>query len=125
MYIKYEYIGDRNLLYIPPGKLWSLRFLMFNEDGDEDYSVYLTVDDGKPICILEVDLFCQGNPGLPYYAVGHLYEDLIDLAAEALSDNPSLPVLDIPALVRRLVGSKYRDLWFKKGYVPADWLHYE
>ena len=125
MYIKYEYIGDRSLIYIPPGKPWSLHFLMFNDNGDEDYSVYLTVDDGKPICILEVDLFCQGNPGLPYYAVGHLYEDLIDLAAEELSDNPSLPVLDIPALVRRLVETKYRDLWFKKGYIPADWFQYE
>ena len=88
MYIKYEYIGDRSLLYIPPGKPWSLRFLMFNDDGDEDYSVYLTVGDSKPICVLEVDLFCQGSPNLPYYAVGHLYEDLIDLAAEELADNP-------------------------------------
>ena len=52
-------------------------------------------------------------------------EGLIDLAAEELSDNPNLPVLDIPALVRRLVETKYRDLWFKKGYIPADWSQYE
>lgn len=125
MYIKYDYIGDRTLLYLPPDKLWSLRFRMFDEDGDEDYSVYLTVDDGEPICVLDVDLFCQGSPNLPYYAVGHLYEDLIDAAADLLVRDPDLPLLDIPSLARRLVDTKYRDLWFRKGYIPADWLKYD
>lgn len=122
MYIKYEYIGDRALLSIPSDKLWSLQFRMFDEDGNEDYSVYLTVEGSKPIQVLDVDLFCQGNPSLPYYAVGHLYEDLVDAAAEHLMDNPDLPLLDIPELVHRLVEDKYRDLWFKRGYIPANWL---
>ena len=125
MYIKYEYIGDRTLLSIPAGKLWSLRFLTFDKDGNEDYSVYLTVEGNEPICVLDVDLFCQGSPNLPYYAVGHLYEDLIDVAAEHLMDNPDPPLLDIPALAHRLVDTKYRDLWHKKGYIPADWLKYD
>ena len=51
MYIKYELIGDRTLLYLPPGKPWSLQFRMFDEDGNEDYSVYLTVDGSEPIPI--------------------------------------------------------------------------
>ena len=71
------------------------------------------------------DLFCQGSPNLPYYAVGHLYEDLIDAAANQLVSDPDTPLLDIPALVRRLVDTKYRDLWHKKGYIPADWLKYD
>ena len=125
MYIKYEYIGDRTLLSIPADKLWSLRFLMFDEDGNEDYSVYLTAEGSEPIQVLDVDLFCQGSPNLPYYAVGHLYEDLIDAAANQLVSDPDTPLLDIPALVRRLVDTKYRDLWHKRGYVPADWLKYD
>lgn len=124
MYIEYELIGDRTLLYLPPGKPWSLQFRMFDEDGSEDYSVYLTVDGGEPIQVLDVDLFCQGSPDLPYYAVGHLYETLIDAVAEHLMDNPGTPLLDIPDLVRRLIEGKYYDLWHKKGYIPADWLKY-
>lgn len=124
MYIKYEFIGDRNLLFIPSGKHWSLRFLMFDEDGSEDYSVYLTIEGDKPIRILDVDLFCQGNPDLPYYAVGHLYEDLIDLAAEQLASGPILLLLDIPDLVRHLVETKYRAIWCERGYVPPDWSGY-
>ena len=124
MYIKYEFIGDRNLLFIPSGKHWSLRFLMFDEDGNEDYSVYLTVEGDKPIRVLDVDLFCQGNPDLPYYAVGHLYEDLVNLAAEQLANGPLLLLLDIPDLVRHLVETKYRALWSERGYVPPDWNGY-
>ena len=124
MYIKYEFIGDRNLLFIPSGKPWSLRFLMFDEDGSEDHSVYLTIEGNKPIRVLDADLFCQGNPNLPYYAAGHLYEDLIDLAAEQLSSGPILLLLDIPDLVRHLVDTKYRALWSERGYVPPDWSGY-
>ena len=121
MYIKYEFIGDRNLIFIPDNKLWSLRFRMFDEDGNEDYSVYLTVEGSDPIRILDVDQFCQGNPDLPYYAVGHLYEDLIDTAAEQIRTNPAECVLDISDLVSQLVLSKYKAIWVEKGYIPSHW----
>jgi hypothetical protein len=121
MYIKYEYIGDRTLLHLSPDKPWSLQFRMFDEDGNEDYSVYLTVSGGTPIQILDTDLFCQGCPDLPYYAVGHLYEDVIDAAAEQVSADPNVRVLDIPGIVDQLVASKYRDLWLTKGYIGPDW----
>ena len=120
MYLKYDNIGDRTLLHLPADKLWALRFRIFDEDGCEDYSVSLAVAGEKPIPVLDADLFCQGNPDLPRYAVGRLYEELIDTAAAQLEQDPAPPQLDIPALVRTLVDTKYRALWVKKGYIPAD-----
>lgn len=120
MYIKYESIGDRNLLFLPEHKAWSLRFRMFNDDGSEDYCVYLTVDGSAPVPVLEPDLFCQGCPDLPYYAVGLLYEDVIDAAAEQIAVDPALRILDIQDIVHQLVLSKYRDLWLEKGYITPE-----
>ena len=125
MYIKYDYIGERTLLYLPPGQHWSLQYRMFTDDGCGDFSVYLTADGIDPITVLDADLFCQGTPDLPCHVVGHLYEELIDTVAKGLANNPNAIFVDIPILVHQLVDTKYRDLWIQKGYIPAQWQMYD
>ncbi len=122
MYIKYEDAGDRVLLHVPRDCFWTLKFQMFDEDGCEDYSVSLCPDGKEPIRILEADWLCQGNPGLPCYAVGHLYEELIDKVAGYIENHSDANLLDIPRFVKELLHEKYEGLWRAKGYLSPDWV---
>ncbi len=119
MFIKYEYIGDRILINVPDSSVWEIRFRLFNEDGDEDYNLYLTID-GKETELRDTDYWCQGRPQLSYRAVGEMYEEIVETVAQKIAEEPNLRVIDIDEIEAELIERKYAQLWLDKGFVKPD-----
>ena len=119
MFIKYEYIGDKILINVPDSSVWEIRFRLFNEDGDEDYNLYLTID-GKEIELRDTDYWCQGRPQLSYRAVGEMYEEIVEIVTQMIAEEPNLRVIDIDEIEAELIEHKYAQLWLDKGFVKPN-----
>ena len=119
MFIKYEYIGDQCLVHIPDGAYWEIRFRLFDDDtGEEDYGLYLILGD-REFTLRDPDRWCQGRD-LPYYAVGSLYEELVEVIASWVATDPCLKLLDLEAIEAELIEAKYKAQWLEKGYIKLD-----
>ena len=117
MLIKYEYIGDRVIVNVPDSSYWEIRFKLFDDDtGVEDYNLYLIFGD-KEFVLRDTDYWCQGRRDLPYRAVGALYEEIVDVIAQRIAEDPNLKFLDIEAIEAELIETKYQNKWLEKGYI--------
>ncbi len=119
MLFKYTYIGDQVIVNVPDHELWELRFMLFDDDGYDNYNLYLIYRDKKTE-IRETDFWTQGRPNLPYSAVGALYEEIVEVVCERLAGNPNLKIIDIDAIEDELIAQKYEKIWLDKNYVTKD-----
>ena len=119
MLLKYDYIGDQILVNLPDNEYWELRFKLFNDEGCEDYNLYLIYRD-KETEIRETEYWTQGRPALPYHAVGALYEEIVVVISQRLAADPTLKIIDIKAIESELIKQKYEKLWSEKNYITID-----
>ncbi len=119
MLLKYDYIGDQILVNLPDNEYWELRFKLFNDEGCEDYNLYLIYRD-KETEIRETEYWTRGRPALPYHAVGALYEEIVVVISQRLAADPTLKIIDIKAIESELIKQKYEKLWSEKNYITID-----
>ena len=119
MYLKYEDCVDKTIINLPAEKSWKICFKFFGDDVLEDYNLYLMMD-GETVLLLDTEDLCQGRPGLSSRAVGELYEEIIDVIAEKLEKEPDLRVIDIMAVMNKLLDEKYEKKWLEAGFITLD-----
>ena len=120
MYIKYEYVADKVFLHLPDSLPWEIRFRYFNKTGErDDLCLYLSIGE-QEILLCDPDIWCQGRPDLPYDAVAMLYEEMVDVIAQKVIEDPDLKVLDINAIEMQLLEEKYEKIWAEKGFIELD-----
>lgn len=116
MYICYENI-DKRIIYIPENKYWEIVYKPFDDEGNEDGSIYLLVGEEEYV-IRDLDYWCMGRENLPCSAVERLYEEILDEISEMLLKNISL--IDIYSIENKLIENKYKQLWLDSGYIVID-----
>jgi len=116
MFIKYEFFADPVLVYIPDSEPWEIRMKSVDENGFEDCGLYLTAS-GAETQLTDSDIWCQGRPDLPRWAVGELYEEIIEVIAQKIIEESNLKVIDIPQIECRLLCEKYEKIWAERGYI--------
>lgn len=119
MIIKYEYIGSKHLVFIPENTRFDIVYQLFDEEGDEDYSVYLKIHGEPPIPLLEVDALCQGRPALPAHGVGALHEMVVDsMILYLLADRP---IIDVDGILHAHLDTGVAADWLERGWLqPGD-----
>ena len=116
MFLKYDDCGDNVIINLPNSVVWSIRYRLFHDEGNEDCNLYLIVDD-RQILLRDTDNWCAGRPNLPYYAVRNMYEEIVDVIATQIENKPTLTLIDLPAIENKLLKEKYEKMWIEKGYV--------
>ena len=119
MFIQFDDIGDRRLIHLPDSARWELRFRLFDDKGNNDYGLYLFLDE-EEISVRDTDTLCQGRPELPYTAVGLLYAAIVDRVAERITSDPTLRLIDIDAIEAELLEEKFYQQWLNKGFIQPD-----
>lgn len=115
MVIKYTFILDSAIVYIPDNVQWEIFTRSFNARGNEDFGLYLLVGS-KEYVLSDADSWCSER-NIPYYEIGDLYNDAVTVIMTKFAENPNLLVIDIDEIIHKLVGEKYEDLWLAKGYI--------
>lgn len=119
MIIKYEDIGDKVLMQIPAGSPWEIRYRLFSDPNDDYYKLCLITGD-REITLDSADKWCQGRPKLPDSAVGVLFEEMIEVIAAKLEQDPDLKFLDIEEIEAGLIASRYEKLWLELGFITLS-----
>ena len=119
MFVKYEVCDDNIIINVPDSVTWKICYKVFDDDGNEDYSLYLIVGD-EIILIRDVEYWCQGRPNLPYQAVGYLYEEIVDVIASKIETESNLRMIDISEIESELLYGKYEKDWIENGYVKVS-----
>lgn len=115
MIIKYEYIGDRAVVYIPDDAQWEIITRSVDEKGYEDNGLYLIVN-GEERSLSDAEAMCAGR-SLPEYEIGALHGDVVDAVFRRMADDPQLRAIDIEEIIAELLTSKYEKRWAEKGYI--------
>ena len=118
MLIKYDFCGDNNIVNIPETMYWKISFAMLDENGRDDYNLYLHIGNEK-ITIRDTDFWSMGRD-LPYEEVGYMYEEMVDIIAAKIEQEPNLKIIDISAIESTLINEKYEKRWIEKGYIEPD-----
>ena len=119
MFIKYEDCGDSIIIHLPDSVCWRICFKLFDDNGNDDYGLYLNIED-KTILLRDTENWCQGRPNLSYTEVGSMYEEILDIIASKIENEPNLRMIDIPAIENKLLEEKYEKRWIEKGYVEVS-----
>lgn len=119
MFIKYDDCGDNIILNVPNTKSWKICYKLFNDNGEDDYALYLIVE-AETILLRDTNYWCQGRPELSYAAVGSMYEEIVDIIASKIENEPNLQLIDIPTIERKLLSETYEQKWIEKGYIKMD-----
>ena len=105
--------ADSLLIHLTTNDRYEIRYRY--EEG-----LYLILTD-KEIELREVDLYCQGRPGLPEYAVGDMYCELLEQIIKQIADvSEAETVIDIDEIECKLLTEKYEKEWQKNGYIDID-----
>ena len=118
MFIKYDDCGDNVIINLPDSIPWKICFRMFNENAYDDFNLYLIMGE-ETILLRDTDYWCQGRSDLPYTAVGYMYEEMVDIIAKKIENDPNLRLIDISSIENELLG-KYEKIWIEKGYIEVD-----
>ena len=118
MFVKYDNCGDNTIVNVPDSVTWKICYKLFDEDGNDDYNLYLIVGD-ETVLLRDTDYWCQGRPNLPHFTVGNLYEEIVDAIVAKIENDPNLRVIDISSIESKLLEEKYEKLWIEKGYVEV------
>lgn len=116
MFIKYDSCGDNIVINVPDSVCWKVCFKLLDDNCCDSYNLYLIVED-KTILLRDTDYWCQGRPKLCYTEVGYMYEEIIDMIASKIKNEPNLRIIDIPEIKNKLLEEKYEKKWIEKGYV--------
>ncbi len=119
MFIKYENCGDNIILNVPDSEMWQICYRLLDEKGYDDCSLYLIIAD-KTILLRDGEDWWNGRPDLPCFAVGELYEEIVEVIFAKIENEPNLKVIDITSIEYQLIKEKYEKKWLEKGYVTAD-----
>lgn len=120
MIIKYECYEGLIIVNVPDSSYWEIRIKQYAEDtGGDDYSLYLIFDDKKYL-IRDTEYWWMGRDNLPCFAIGELYEEIVEIIAKQIADDPNLKIIDINVIESELIDSKYKERWLEKGYIELS-----
>jgi len=119
MIIKYEFAGDKAVVFIPDNVQWEIVNRCFNDKGFDDNGLYLVVD-GQERTLEAGDAWSGGDKKIPDFEVSCLHEEVIDVIAERMANHPDLRIIDINEIIDGLISSKYYKRWLEKEYIKPD-----
>ncbi len=112
MIIKCSHVDgvENAIINIPDSAYYEIRSRF--EDG-----IYLILSD-KEIQLRDIDFWCQGrSPELTSWAVTDLYDEMVDVIADILTNNEHISSIDIDEIENDLISKKYEQEWLSKGYI--------
>ena len=59
----------------------------------------------------------MGRNNLPYWIVGELHQEIVNVICSKLENDPSLRVIDITLIENELLETRFEKEWFGKGYM--------
>ena len=118
MIIKYGFVGDRAVIYVPDNTQWEIITRSVNDKGYEDYGLYLIVD-GKERILSEADSWCSGR-NIPEYEIGALHEDVVDVVFKQMAGDSEVRGIDIEEIIAELLNATYEKRWKEMGYIEVD-----
>ena len=118
MLIRFQLMGEDNLISIPDTMPWRLVRKLFDNDGYDDYGLYLILN-GEEIQLRDAQELCDGRD-IPLSAVGQLHYDMIDEIIRLLIETPKTEFICLEDLEAELLQNKYKKLWIDKGYIHPD-----
>lgn len=116
--IRFEFIGDENLICIPDTVPWRIVCKFCDNTGYDDYGLYLILN-GEEIQLRDAETLCSGR-NIPLDAVGELHYDMINEISKKLIETPKTEFICLEDLESDLLKSKYEELWISKGYIHPD-----
>jgi hypothetical protein len=61
----------------------------------------------------------MGRNNLPYWIVGDLHQEIVNVICSKLEKDPSLKVIDITLIESELLEARFEKEWLEKGYIEA------
>ena len=119
MIIKYEFAGEKAVVFIPDNVQWEIISRCIDDRGYDDNGLYLIVD-GKERTLEAGDAWSGGARTIPDFEVSCLHEEVIDVIAERMANNPDLRIIDINEIIEGLISSEYYKRWLEKEYIKPD-----